>query len=203
MAKEKQTEQQTEGQSTAGSVAAQFLDYVLNGTKVSVVLHHGETRGTYTEADIDKRLDLDAVDFPAEFKAGEEGVRTLIGYGLSKLLQDRTSQNSGSPAIKFEAMVEKANRLATVEADGSFQWKGQSERRSSGARGTRAVDGFLAQAVAELKGISVIEASAALQTLDKEKVDALRTSPVIVAKVAELKAAAKEQAQSVDLSDLL
>ena len=179
------------------------IDYVVDGSKVVVVLHTGETRGTYEEADIIKQAEFDSAQWPVAFISGES-TKTLAAYGLSKLLQDRTSQEKESPQAKFEAMLAEAARLTTPDADGAFFWRETVARGSTGSRGTRAIDSLLAQAIANLKGVSVLDASAALKAMDKDKLDALRSNAAVAAELERLKAEAKAaDASGVDLSDLL
>lgn len=179
------------------------IDYVVDGSKVIVVLHNGETRGTYEEADVLKQAEFDSAQWPVAFVAGES-TKTLAAYGLSKLLQDRTSQEKESPQAKFEAMLAEAARLTTPDADGVYFWREAATRGATGSRGTRAIDSLLAQAIANLKSVSVLDASAALKAMDKDKLDALRSNAAVAAELERLKAEAKAaDASGVDLSDLL
>ncbi len=184
-------------------VRKSHIDYVVDGSVVRVVLHNGETRGTYEPDDIVKQAEFDSAQWPSAFISGE-GTKTLAAYGLSKLLQDRTSQEKESPLAKFEAMLAEAARLTTPDENGQFFWREAVARGSTGSRGTRAIDSLLAQAIANLKGVSVLDASAALKAMDKDKLDALRSNAAVAAELERLKAEAKAaDASGVDLSDLL
>ena len=179
------------------------IDYVVDGSVVRVVLLNGETRGTYEESDVLKQAEFDSAQWPVAFISGES-TKTLAAYGLSKLLQDRTSQEKESPQAKFEAMLAEAARLTTPDENGAFFWREAATRGSTGSRGTRAIDSLLAQAIANLKGVSVLDASAALKAMDKDKLDALRSNAAVAAELDRLKAEAKAaDASGVDLSDLL
>ena len=184
-------------------VRKSHIDYVVDGSVVRVVLHNGETRGTYEESDVLKQAEFDSAQWPVAFISGES-TKTLAAYGLSKLLQDRTSQEKESPQAKFEAMLAEAARLTTPDAEGQFFWREAVARGSTGSRGTRAIDSLLAQAIANLKGVSVLDASDALKAMDKDKLDALRSNAAVAAELDRLKAEAKAaDASGVDLSDLL
>ena len=169
------------------------LCYELNGSQVTITLHDGEKRSEFEDDDIKSQCSYNVGELPQEFVAGEDH-KTLAGYGLLKLLQDRTSQDKGHQE-KFDAMESEFERLA------SGQWRKTVERAAStGAGGRRKVDVILAQAVAELKGISVTQASAALKGLEKAQYEALSGSEVVKSKMAELRDAAGEE--ECDLADL-
>lgn len=172
------------------------LHYALVGTTVTVTAHTGASNSEYTETDIVKQVTVDANDFPASFTTGSEDVtKSLAGYGLQKLLQDRTSQVAGDVIAKLTAMEAEANRLKE-----SGQW---SERKEAAERTPRGkVDNFLARAIAELKGIPVVQAEASVKALEKEQREALSANPKVADIIARLKAEAKD-AQAADLSDLL
>jgi hypothetical protein len=69
------------------------LHYINIGTIVTVVVHTGESNSTYEAVDILKQFEVDAADFPTSFSTGSDEVtKTLAGYGLQKLLQERTSR---------------------------------------------------------------------------------------------------------------
>lgn len=203
--KETVSEEQTTSQPQAGAGAgAAKLKYDLSGTVVRIVLHNGDAKGSFAQEQIIDEASFDAAGFAEQFVSGES-VKTLIGYGLLKLLQDRTSQVSTSVADKFNAMILEADRLLTPDENGAFQWK-NAVVRASGSTGPRArtVDSFLAQAVAELKGIPVAQASGALAGLDKESLDKIRANEKVKEIVARLKAeSAPTESAALDLSSLL
>lgn len=169
------------------------LNYELVGDVVTVTLHKGESRGDYKEEEIVEQVAFDAGTLAEAFDAGEAGTKTLAGYGLLKLLQDRTSQDKGS-SEKFEAMGAEFDRLSEPGA----MWR-KPVMREGGGR-TRNVDAVLAQAVANVQGISLAQASAALKGVDKEKFEAVSKNEKVVAEIEKLKGVAEEE---VDLEDLL
>lgn len=180
------------------------LAYFLTGSRVVVVLHTADAKGEIGPADKVNELVVDASDLPAEFKDGDV-MKKLAGYGLLKLLQDRTSQISTSTTDKFNGMVAEAQRLANSDEGGIGEWKAKSVRAESTAvRSTKKVDTFLAQALVELKGITLAAATGALKALDKEQVKALAANEKVVAIVERLKAeGAADNAGGADLADLL
>lgn len=180
------------------------LAYFLTGSRVAVVLHTADAKGEIGPADKVNELVVDAADLPAEFKDGDV-MKKLAGYGLLKLLQDRTSQISSSTTDKFNGMVTEAQRLAQSGEDGFGDWKAKSVRAESTAvRSTKKVDTFLAQALVELKGITLAAATGALKALDKEQVKALAANEKVVAIVERLKAEGAASGEGgADLADLL
>lgn len=171
------------------SKVEQKLKYDLVGSIVTVLLLNVEEGKDNVEAD---RFELDAAAYPAEFSTGDETVtKTLVGYGLQKLIQDRTSQVSESTLAKFEAMKAEGERLL------GGVWRVIGERVS-----TPKADPILAQAIAKLKGISVPQATAALSALDKDQIKGMKEAPAVIEAMAAIRAEA-QNAGDVDLSDLL
>lgn len=180
----------------AGAASKARLHYALVGAIVTITAHTGASNSEYTDEQILKRLEVNAEDFPAAFTTGSEDVtKTLAGYGLQKLLQDRTSQDAGDAVKKLEAMEVEAERLKT-----SGQW---SERKEASDRAPRAkVDNYLARAIAQIKNIPLAQSEASLKALTKEQRDTLTANETVAGIIASLKAEAKD-AKSVDLADLL
>lgn len=180
----------------AGAASKARLHYALVGAIVTITAHTGASNSEYTDEQVLKRLEVNAEDFPASFTTGSEDVtKTLAGYGLQKLLQDRTSQDAGDAVKKLEAMEVEANRLKE-----SGQW---SERKEASERAPRAkVDNYLARAIAQIKGIPLAQSEASLKALTKEQRDTLTANETVAGIIASLKAEAKD-AKSVDLADLL
>lgn len=171
------------------------LNYTLNGTTVTVTAHTGESNSTYTPADVVLEQTFDTGSFPETLTTGSEDItKSLAGYGLQKLLQDRTSQVTGSPKAKIEAMIAEAERLQTTG-----QWSALKERTSA-PKGR--VDSLLAQAVAELKSIPLPQAEASLKALDKEQRATIAENPAVAEVMARIKAEAKD-AEAASLADLL
>jgi hypothetical protein len=172
------------------------LHYVLNGTVVTITAHTGESNSEYAETDVIDTITYDAANFPVSFATGSDEVtKTLAGYGLLKLLQDRTSQDKGA-VQKIAAMRTEADRLQE-----SAQWSELKERAASAPRQPK-VCTFLAAAIAELKGVTVAAATANLGSLTKEQRDNIAANPVVADVITRLKAELKDQA-AVDLTDFL
>lgn len=169
------------------------LSYSLIGTLVTVsLMAHVEGK----EPEVARSFALDASEFPESFATGDEAVtKTLAGYGLQKLIQDRTSQVSESAEAKFDAMLEEGERLKETG-----EWRAQVERKSGGA--TPKADPILAQAVSQVKGLDIHVATAALAKLDKEGLKKIRENADVKAAVESIRAAAKA-AEDVSLEDLL
>lgn len=180
------------------------LAYFLTGTEVRIVLHTADAKGEIGPADKVNEVVVDAAALPAIFMDGETQ-KTLMGYGILKLLQDRTSQVSSSTSDKFAAMVKEAQRLAEADEAGHGKWKATVVRaEGAGSRSTKKVDTFLAQALVEIKGISLAQATEALKALDKEQVKALASNAKVVAIVERLKGEANAAGpEGADLADLL
>lgn len=175
-------------ESTSAVVAgAPRLEYKLNGTKVTITAHTGESNSVYTPEQILSRIELDAAAFPAVFQTGNEDVtKTLVGYGLQKLMQDRTSQITGGPVEKLAGMKAEAERL---QAGGP--WSELKERAASTPRSKR-LDSALVQAVAELQNISLAKAEASLQALTAEQRNTIAANPKVADVVTRIRAEAKD-----------
>ena len=117
-----------------------------------------------------------------------DSLSPLVGlYGLSKLLQDRTSQIDAGPG-KLDAMREV---YALFE-------KGEWEKERVAGAPTVSAE---VEALAEIKGISVAVAQKALREKTPEQRAKILAHPSVVAKAAEIKAA-RDGADAVDLDDL-
>lgn len=112
----------------------------------------------------------------------------IVLYGLSKLLQDRTSETDVGPG-KIAAMQ------AVMDNFKAGNWV--QERKS----GSPVVSAEV-EALAELKGLTVAEAQAALKKYDVEVRKQILSHPDIVKKAEEIRAARKS-AEGVDLTSLL
>lgn len=168
-------------------LAYDLINTVVNVALVQVAEDESET--------VLKQFALDAAEYPESFTTGDEAVtKSLAGYGLQKLIQDRTSQVSGDVEKKFEAMLAEGERLKGGE------WRAAVERSAGGA--TPKADPILAQAVAELQGLTIPVATAALAAMDKEKLAKLRANDRVKAVVDRIREESKAAA-TVDLGDLL
>lgn len=112
----------------------------------------------------------------------------VVLYGLSKLLQDRTSETEVGPG-KIAAIV------AVMEQFKAGNWV--AERKS----GSPVVSAEV-EALAALKGLSVAEAQAALKKYDVEVRKQILSNPSIVAKAEEIRNARKA-AEGISLDELL
>jgi hypothetical protein len=108
-------------------------------------------------------------------------------YGLSKLLQDRTSEVETGPG-KIAAM----NELMEQFRQGVWT----AERKSGSPTVSAEVE-----ALAAIKGLTVAEAQAALRKYDKPVRDKILSNEKIVAKAEEIRKARKT-AEGIDLEDL-
>ena len=121
-----------------------------------------------------------------------EGAISVKGYGLSKILMERSSQVSQtagkSPTDKLKAMREDYEVLKTGK------WRDYAEQ---GPRAkTIKVDPALAQAVAEAKKVSFVVAMAALGKKTKEELVAIAALPALATRIAAL----QKEAASVQIS---
>ena len=171
------------------------LHYSVVGTAVAVSLFRGETFSA-EDKEVLAEVTFDSSVCPAELADGDK-MKSLAAYGLLKLLQDRTSQVKGAKE-KLEEMQMYFNDFFSQGL-----WKKPSEgRKSTGASAggsRRKITASLAEAVAQLQGISAVEAQESLKALDKDTFERIAKNPKVVAKIAEIEAAASV----VDLGDLL
>lgn len=114
----------------------------------------------------------------------------LLKYGLSKVLQDRTS------GIGKEDKVEKLNAMHEVFAT-LVDGKWESERKS----GPKTVAAEV-EALARLKGVSVAAIQNALKGFGKESRAVMYAKPDVAEMIKVIKAE-RALAQIVDLSDLI
>lgn len=111
-------------------------------------------------------------------------------YGVKKLLMDRTSQVKENPKAKLAAMAEVMARL------GEGEWTAE---RVGGGLGIVSVE---VEALAELKGISIPDAQAALKAYSDEQRKKILASPKVQERAKAIKA--KREGQEVEkLDDLL
>jgi hypothetical protein len=165
------------------------MNYQMTDSTVLVRVVDIAVDGEGNESEEVLREKLFAVaDVPAELADGEK-VKSLAAYGLTKLLQDRTSQLT-DPLEKFGAME---------EAFANFFTQGLWKAPSQGGSRKAAVDPFFAQAVADLKGWSITQAVATIQALDKDQRATLREAE----KVQEAMKALRSEAGEVDVDELM
>lgn len=121
------------------------------------------------------------------FKANElaDNIKPTVAlYGLSKLLQDRSSDTDSGPE-KLDAMRE----VFSMFKSGQYE----KERRAGAPVVSAEVE-----ALAELKGISVAQAQAALRKYTKEQREKILGNDKIVAKAKEIRAGRENSDVSLD-----
>lgn len=163
-----------------------------------LVCNYTSTGVTYTAQERDpanpeKWLDISTREYAITdrlalpYEDGDDRV-SLAAYGLRGLLADRTSQlREHGPAAVLEGM----DSYYTMLVEG--QWKATRK-----AAGRSAVDMALVQVIADLKGVPLVAAMAAVNAATAEQVALLK------AKYAEQYAAAQAQlTEGTDLGDLL
>ncbi|MCZ6775238.1 MAG: hypothetical protein O7D34_02135 [Ignavibacteria bacterium] len=129
---------------------------------------------------------IDEHSFPAS--SVHEDLRNMVGlYGLSKLLQDRSSDVKTGPE-KLSAMKGVAEQLA------SGQW--QKERKVGAPTVSAEVE-----ALAQFKSISIPQAQAALRRYDKAAREQILGHEQIVALAKTIREARVDE-EVADLSDL-
>lgn len=131
--------------------------------------------------------EVDSRSFAADSIHESLTKKTLL-YGVSKLLQDRSSDVKAG-VDKLDAMGEVHDQL------GAGTWE---KARVVGAPVVSAE----VEALAEIKGISISDAQRALKRYDKEGRATILASDVIIAKAAEIREARKT-VETTDLDDLL
>lgn len=131
---------------------------------------------TLVEGDeIIRTLTLAESDVADRLKSGE-GEESPKLYGLRKKLQEHTS-SIPDPEEKFEGMLECAEML-----------KGGNWRSDESRSRAVSIDPVLASAIASLKGISLASAVASLQALTKEQRARIKSSPAVIAAMADISA---------------
>ena len=124
-----------------------------------------------------------------EIESVHESLRPNVAlYGLSKLLQDRTSQVDAGPE-KLGAMREV---MALLE-------RGEWEKERT--RGAPTVSPEI-EALAEIKGISVAVAQKAIRNYTPEQRAKILSNPRVVARATELKAARESEGAAVSFDDM-
>lgn len=168
------------------------LHYTNVGNIVTITLYRGE-KFSDENKEIVSEKQFDASGCPDVLMDGDIE-KNLAGYGLLKLLQDRTSQEK-DPEAKVELMGEYFESFFSQGL-----WKKPAEKRAAGTGGSRRkVSASLAQAVANLQGITIVQAESALKTLDKERFEAISSNERVAEEIARLN---DESSEAVDLSDL-
>ena len=132
-------------------------------------------------------------DIPAVLEDGDLAPKSLAAYGLSKLLQDRTS-NEG-PEGKIAAM----QAVFATLAEGKYRVR----KEPTGGGKRVSIDTFFAMAVAEFlteqsgKSVDIGTATLFLERHSAEDRKALKAHDAIGPRIEELKAKAAEEADSL------
>lgn len=108
-------------------------------------------------------------------------------YGLSKVLQDRASSESGPD--KLEAMKSEYDQLA------QGQWKS-----TGGGQGSGGISPVV-EAIANLKGISLNAAAKSYKALSKQQKEAVKANPQVAEEIERVKAE-RQSSGEADLTDL-
>lgn len=119
-------------------------------------------------------------DLPEVFKSNE-GDKTLAAYGLTKLLQDRTSQVKESAEAKLKAMGEYFGVFR------SGTWREYKEASGEGKGRKPSIDPIFAQAIANLKNAPLAAVIGALQKKSKEERKAMAALEPVKAEMARLR----------------
>lgn len=119
----------------------------------------------------------------------DESLQTLVGlYGLSKLLQDRSSEVKAGPD-KLAAMGEVMAQLR----EGTWE-----KERVAGAPTVSPE----IEALAELKGISIPDAQRAIRKYDKAQREKILSNPKIVERAKQIRTTREAASPEVSLDDL-
>lgn len=165
------------------------IKYILSSNQVNVQAVQKEEG----KDPVVTKEEIFSIDGLQEKLINGDGFVSLAAYGLSQLLQDRTSdltpKNGVTPHDRIGAM---ADFFEDTIKEGFF--RKPSVRKAAGAR----IDMALIEAVAEVKGVSITAAEEALKEKTKEEQAGIAAIP----RIAEIISRIKEEAGSVDLSDL-
>ncbi len=171
---------------------SQAMRYEMSATAVSVSIVNvtKDDSGKITAEEVIRTEHFDAGLVPDVMQDGEKQ-KSLKVYGLTKLLQDRNSQEL-NPEDKLNGMKKYFEEFFV-----NGMWKAPSEGRASKPRAAT-IDTLLIQAVAEVQKISMAQATAALQALSAEERKNVMANPRITPVLERLRA----EAASVDASAL-
>lgn len=171
------------------------IKFVSNGNLLNVnKLRIKEVEGEKKEEILDTQV-YDASCLPSNFKNGDKEAESLLVYGLKQFLQDRTSQittkehGDMAAGIKFEQFPE----LFAMLEEGVWR---RAVTRTTKAKYTME----LAQAIANIKGCTLPQAAAKLDTLAKEQIETLMQGDKVIEEMNKIKEEAEES--QVDLDDL-
>lgn len=167
-----------------------------------------------TDSDNPKELgsfvfDVNAI--PAELEDGDNPVKSLAAYGLSRLMQDRCSDYTDGKLAEFarsvqemaDARIEAYKAVYDVLAEGQFR-----ARKAASAKAGSAVDTFFASGFSKFlceagKPVTIEQATAILQGLGNDERKALRADARIKGYIDEARREAREAVKDIDIAALL
>lgn len=159
------------------------MNYELNTSNMQIIA----TMRKKNEAGDFEALDTSTFDYGSVADSVRDSVNL---YGLSKLIQDRSSEVKAGPE-KLSALREVFDQLA------AGQWE------KARVVGTPIVSAEI-EALAQIKGIDIPTAQKALKQYDKEQKERILANPAIVARAAQIEAErAAANGPAVGLDDLL
>ena len=166
-----------------------FGDYIMFGLKVDLDPDNSAVVVQVVDRDDNNKV---VAERPFSAARVHESIRGKVAlYGLSKLIQDRTSDKSvkehGEGKLEFMEAV-----LARLETG---EWAAE---RTAGAPTVSAE----VEALAAIKGVSIAAIQKSLRAFSKENRQGILANEQVVAKAAEIKAA-RATADDVDLSEML
>lgn len=145
---------------------------------------------------------------PEELADGDNPVKTLAAYGLSRLLQDRCSDYTDKRLEGDGLSVQEVadTRVAAYQAVYEVLAEGQFRARRESKGKQPAVDTFFAQALCDFlkeqgKDMDINTATVYLQSRNNEERKALRSK--LQAHINKAREAAREAASNLDLDELL
>lgn len=145
---------------------------------------------------------------PEELADGDNPVKTLAAYGLSRLLQDRCSDYTDKRLEGDGLSVQEVadTRVAAYQAVYEVLVEGQFRARRESKGKQAAVDTFFAQALCDFlkeqgKDMDINTATVYLQSRNNEERKALRSK--LQAHINKAREAAREAASNLDLDELL
>jgi hypothetical protein len=154
--------------------------------------------------------EFDVTKVPATLNDGDNPLKSLAAYGLSRLMQDRSSScTDGALGENCTSVKEVAEaRLAAYKETYDLVCSGEFRARREGSGGGKAasVDTFFAQALVNFladngKDMDINTATVYLQSLSADERKALRTK--LAPQISAAREAAREAAKGFDIGDLL
>ena len=151
---------------------------------------------------------FELANIPDELQDGDNPVKTLAAYGLSRLLQDRCSDYTDKRLEGDGLSVQEVadTRVAAYQAVYEVLAEGQFRARRESKGKTAAVDTFFAQALCDFlkeqgKDMDINTATVYLQSRSNEERKALRSK--LQSYINKAREAAREAASGLDLDELL